>query len=99
MEISLEDKDGGEHERKQSSYMKRGKFVVEEEPVKKKSLAFGSAADTWRCLDERCNGNQNILHVAASNILKTDVKSMWLCLFYYVEITSSVFSRYFISIF
>jgi len=75
MEISLEDKDGGEHDRKQASYMKRNKF--EEEPVKKKSLGMCSVADTWRCLDERCNGNQNIMHVAASNILKTDVKSMF----------------------
>lgn len=34
-----------------------------------------SKIDAVQYLNERCNGNQNVMHVAASNILKTDVKS------------------------
>lgn len=65
IEISLEEKDDSDH--LDNKTFKRVKF---EDGVEVKR----PVCNVNQFLDERCNGNQNIMHVAASNILKTDVK-------------------------
>lgn len=50
-------------------YSKRMKLNDEE-----KTAPISRRFSINQFLDERCNGNQNIMHVAASNILKTESK-------------------------
>ena len=65
MEISLEDKDNNDDRKS----FKQSKFDENSGKISQNKV------DVLQYLNERCNGNQNVLHVAASNILKTDVKS------------------------
>lgn len=69
-------------------YTKRIKLSKED-----KSVSLSRRVSINQCLDERCNGNQNIMHVAASNILKTESKGIVWILFH-GEVMNCIFTSH-----